>query len=478
MGAAGAHRAIEILRRHGHDPRELERYATCNKIWLTKIKRLRMPDLFCLHCGQRFEVRAKTKLEIKMSDSPTVAGRQWDAGLREEDIVLFVRCEADPPVPAAHIEGFEVGQLRATVASSRLGPPKSAGEGAERDRKWPAIVPTASGEVIEVSPEGLVVRLDSGRRQTLRLRGRRNGDSLTPYATAGHRFLELDEILAGAPSRRADLACPGDMWEPSNDIASAEVMSRFAAAKAIGLRSSARHREQLEELARSDPDPRLRLEAIGALMRLGDESAGADLIQFFEQPPREDLRMEAVLLAGEIRNEVARRALHSMLQHPSGAEHEELRAAIVWSLGAYGHGDLEAVVPHLGDASDLVAGHAAVAMGKHLTAGLRDRLLAILRGSDVRSSSSAAWVLTQDAPDVIGPLVELAERDAAARGWAISVLGRRRPEQVSPFLEAKPNLLALVSPWWVVAPGRNWSSTPAGAELLEQLGRQVLVQRT
>ena len=51
MGAAGAHRAVEILGLHGHDARELERYATCNKIWQHKIKRLRMPDLFCLRCG-------------------------------------------------------------------------------------------------------------------------------------------------------------------------------------------------------------------------------------------------------------------------------------------------------------------------------------------------------------------------------------------------------------------------------------------
>ena len=226
MGAAGAHRAIEILRRHGHDPRELERYATCNKIWQTKIKRLRMPDLFCVRCGRRFEVRAKSKLEIKMSDSPTVSGREWDAGLRDEDVVLFVRCDGanEPPVAASHIEGFEVRELRATVTISQLGPPKSAGEGAERDRKWPAIIASAPGEVVEVSPR-LVAKLDSGRRQTFQLVHRRSGLPLTTYSSIGHRFLAFDEILAGAPKARADLACPGSTWQPQGELGDRDVMS-------------------------------------------------------------------------------------------------------------------------------------------------------------------------------------------------------------------------------------------------------------
>jgi hypothetical protein len=117
MGAAGAHRAIEVLRTHGHDVRELERYATCNKIWQTKIKRLRMPDLFCLKCGRRFEVRAKTKLEIKMSDSPSVSGREWDAGLRDSDTVIFVRCNGDEDPPATSQR--ECLQARTTEVGGR-----------------------------------------------------------------------------------------------------------------------------------------------------------------------------------------------------------------------------------------------------------------------------------------------------------------------------------------------------------------------
>ena len=66
----------------------------CNKIWATKIKRLRIPDLICLKCGRRIESRAKSKLEIKMSDNEKNPDRRWDAGLRDEDLIAFIKCRA------------------------------------------------------------------------------------------------------------------------------------------------------------------------------------------------------------------------------------------------------------------------------------------------------------------------------------------------------------------------------------------------
>ena len=58
MGSVGTKRVIEILNAEGHQIIELERYCTSNKIWSTKIKRLRIPDLLCLRCGKRIESRA------------------------------------------------------------------------------------------------------------------------------------------------------------------------------------------------------------------------------------------------------------------------------------------------------------------------------------------------------------------------------------------------------------------------------------
>ena len=106
MGATGVRRTMETLRDRGFEPIELERYCGSNKIWSTKIKRLRVPDLLCVNTGLRVEVRAKTELKIRMSDTPSNPDRVWDAGLRDEDLVAFVACSfqdgravaADEPV--------------------------------------------------------------------------------------------------------------------------------------------------------------------------------------------------------------------------------------------------------------------------------------------------------------------------------------------------------------------------------------------
>ena len=149
MGAVGVHRTMDRLRDRGFEPIELERYRGSNKIWTTKVKRLRLPDLLCVKTGMRVEVRAKTDLKIRMNDAPATPDRVWNAGLRDDDIVALITCfdGDDGPEPADDAVYFTVGALRASVDRSRLGPPKSASEGAERDRTWPATVPTRDGTV-------------------------------------------------------------------------------------------------------------------------------------------------------------------------------------------------------------------------------------------------------------------------------------------------------------------------------------------
>src|SRR5215467_12748880 len=86
MGAAGARQVMEQMRAGGFEPIELERYCTSNKIWTTKVKRLRLPDIQCVRTGLRVEVRAKSDLQIRMSDAPANPDRRWDVGMRDEDL--------------------------------------------------------------------------------------------------------------------------------------------------------------------------------------------------------------------------------------------------------------------------------------------------------------------------------------------------------------------------------------------------------
>jgi assimilatory nitrate reductase catalytic subunit len=91
-------------------------------------------------CPEPFvEIHSETARNLPISDGERV--RAWG-----------------PPV------FFLIGDLRASVNATRLGPPKSASEGAERDREWKSIVPSQDGEILEVAENRVVAKMVSGRR--------------------------------------------------------------------------------------------------------------------------------------------------------------------------------------------------------------------------------------------------------------------------------------------------------------------------
>ena len=92
IGAIGTRQVAAVLRRGGFQIIELERYSSSNKIWATKIKRLRVPDLLCLRSGIRIESRGKSSLEVTMSHAVANPDRAWDKGLRDTDLIAFVKC--------------------------------------------------------------------------------------------------------------------------------------------------------------------------------------------------------------------------------------------------------------------------------------------------------------------------------------------------------------------------------------------------
>ena len=241
MGALGVQQTMKQLRALGFEPIELDRGCTSNKIWMTKVKRLRLPDLLCVRTGLRVEVRAKSDLKIRMSDAPNDTDRRWDAGLRHNDVAAFIAIwEQDGRQRAADAAMFfTIKTLRKSVNQSKLGPPKSASEGAERDRTWPAIIPSRSGTVRSVTTEKLVVEMGGDgnpiRSQTYSLRGKR------AYVRPGETFKAEVSILAGAPARLANLTPFLDLkYDPAVDLRARKAMDRYAAVKALPNRGSAR----------------------------------------------------------------------------------------------------------------------------------------------------------------------------------------------------------------------------------------------
>ena len=471
MGAVGVHRTMDRLRDRGFEPIELERYCGSNKIWTTKVKRLRLPDLLCVKTGMRAEVRVKTDLKIRMSDAPANPDRVWDAGLRDDDIVALLACSDtdEGPEPADEAVYFTVGALRDSVEGSRLGPPKSASEGAERDRTWPATVPTRDGTVLEVTDERLIVQMNAAaerpaRRQTYPLRGK------SVYVSPGDTFRARTTILAGEPSALADMsAYLPRRYAPLDDLQSGTDVDRYAAVKALRFRDDPRDRvvPALEELIRRETEERVALEAAGSAAAFDSELAQERIARFvWNNDDRPDLQMEAVFILNELgRTPFTRGQLNSVVADPR-FEGDELRQAAVWALGKAGLKCYEDILPWIDDADENLALHAIGAFGADTPRPVIDRLVEDLVAGDLRRAPAASEALRIIASDeVLRALVTAAQAVQSVPDWIVATLGRLPPERVLAAFHDSP-LLERIVPVLLTAPGAHWlASETAGLDI-------------
>lgn len=480
MGAIGVHRTMGRFRDFGFEPIELERYCGSNKIWTTKVKRLRLPDLLCVKTGMRVEVRAKTDLKIRMSDAPANPERAWDAGLRDDDVVALITCfEADDgPEPADDAVCFSVGSLRASAARSKLGPPKSASEGAERDRTWPATVPTRDGIVLEVTDERLVVQMNADaerpvRRQTYNVRGK------SVYVSPGETFKAQVSILTGVPPSLADLsAYLSRRYEPIREIDSDSNVDRYAAVKALRFRRDPRHLviPALENLIIKESEERVALEAAGSAAAFGSQFGQEQLLRFiWSNDDRPDLRMEAVFILTELgRSAFTHEQLNRVANDPRFAG-DELRQAAVWALGKAGLKCYEDILTFIDDADEHLALHAISAFGVDTPEPVIDRLVQDLIVSDPRrapAASEALRIIASD--DVLRALVRATHAEQqSVPVWVVATLGRLPPERVRTALQGSP-ILDQINPMLLIAKDAHWLSSGSNETDIAFLMKQNL----
>lgn len=476
MGALGSRQVIAELRGYGYEPIELERYCTSNKIWATKVKRLRLPDLLCVRTGMRFEVRAKSNLMIRMSDAPNNPDRVWDAGLRDSDIIALIACSdtGSGPVPARNAEYFTVDTLRASVRDTKLGPPKSASEGAERDRTWPTTVPKRSGRVIGVSKDKIKTVMEGdgqpSRAQTFTLKGK------TPYVTLGDQFNANTDIIAGAPPHKADLQTPlRETYDPLASLSSANAVDRYAAVKAILHRKDLHSRANapLENLLQQETDNRVALEAAGTGAALGLSSGQDRIVQHLHDGEQIDLSMEAILILTEIGNAFARDCLISIASDRSLVG-DERRQAAIWGLGRAGLASYVDLLPFIAGTEENVAYHAIAAFGPDTPPQVISSLIEILlegEKSRAPAASEALRVIGSDA--ALSELVSTANKGADSLGWVTATIGRFPPNRVRAILQGSV-LLEQLSPMLLVAEGANWLSNSEAINDLQFLLKQNL----
>ena len=477
MGARGVSRVVAELRGRGFEPIELERYCTSNKIWSTKVKRLRLPDLLCVNTGIRVEVRAKSDLRIRMSDAPNNPERAWDAGLRDEDIVALIPCMDGPdgPKPANNAVYFSVQTLRDSMSLSKLGPPKSASEGAERDRTWPSTVPRRPGYVLSVDEDKLVVMMegDGGppRKQTYRLRDK------VAYMAPGGRFVAGMNMLAGAPESLADLnRYLSARYDPLGDISAQSPTDRYAAVKALRFRADL-HGEAvpaLEKMLYTEHEIRVELEAAASAAALASNMGEERIVEilWYDRDAAE-MSMEAILILTELKNEFAR----EQLRRAAGDARfhgDERRQAAIWGLGKAGLKSYSDLVPFIGDDEENAAFHAITAFGPDTPKTVIDALVAILTNGDKRHAAAASEALRViDSVAALESLVTAANAGEQDNDWLLATIGRLSPGMVRAELRGT-SLLERLAPMLLVAHGANWLADEDAASDIAFLLRQLV----
>jgi hypothetical protein len=463
MGALGTRHVMAELSRHGFAPIELERYATSNKIWATKIKRLRLPDLLCARTGLRVEVRAKSTLEIRMSHAPNNADRHWDAGLTDADLVALVPCRDNEsgPAIAGDTSFFTVAALRQSVDPAQISRLKSASEGSEQHLTWPTIVSSRPGVVLDVNSTSVVVEWRGAgkpaRRHSYALKGK------VPYVARGASFAAGTQFLAGTPSGLADpRTYLSQRYDPLAALASAEGTARYSGAKALAFRDDLHKAAKpiIQQQIGADADMRVALEVANTAAGLG-VTAAEDFIRGVVRGQADGpMRMEAIFIVTELGRRAQAAFAVSELDSIAGDRvsfgEDEARQAAVWGLGHAGVRAYDRLVPYLADPEDNVALHAIAAFGPDAPASVIATLIDGLLTGDVRhvpSCSAALQVIGSD--QVISALAAAAGTAHPRRPWVIATLGRLPEPAVRVALKGAP-LLAELEPLLLGSASKNW----------------------
>lgn len=468
MGAVGAAAVATHLRsRWGHHPIELERYAMANKVWQTKVKRLRLPDLVCLRCGLRVESRAKSKLGLILSHSD-VEGREWDAGgMRDGDLYAFLRTDVsqDDPYTSKPFY-FTTAALRASITKTRRSNPKASSEGSEVTLTWPSWIPPRRGTFLEVDQDRLIVCEWLDGRTYKYWQWRKWGEPWFIYIEPGATIEAGETIVAGVVAPTLEITCVGQIWDLGAALAGSDVVDRYAAAKAVGWTDQVDFKSALRAIG-SDPteDWRLRLEAFASLARL-DSAQWISEVANFARSDDPGQQMEAAFVLSEIQSREASDALVELASDASLPR--ELRAAAAWGLGQGAAPWPAKLLQITLTDDDFVSLHAITAI-KSLPNKLLPILIGWMSGPADRRAAIAAQLLQRH--QCVQALLDACKRHDEARLWALRALGDLSPSLVISLGGDRltPHIREFLEPMWR---GQNdWLRT-TGKDGLEALDIQ------
>lgn len=468
MGAIATDVVRRDMAKQGHHLIELERYAMANKIWQTKVKRLRLPDLLCINCGIRIESRAKSKLGIILSHSDA-RDRGWDAGgMRSSDLYAFLRVELSGSSPRIGPPSyFRTEDLRRSRSSAKESNRKAISEGAEVTLTWPSWVPARSGTVIGVDTQDrLVCAWSSGGQYRYGHWSR--WAAQYQYVPDGGVVSANETIVAGVVAPAGDLSCGGG-WQVRDGLVGDDDGERYAAVRGAGALQMTNLTSELIDIASNAADWRVSLEAASSLARM-DHSWTRWIVDLaLDHGRAPESRMESVFVLSEIPTDEASDALERVADQ-AGSAVPEVRAAAVWGLARGVRPRPERVLRFAVDDDDLIALHAISGLAS-LPDSLISDLSEWLSSCEDRRAAAAAQILMRH--EAVEPLLRAVHCGGRARLWAVRALGDMSPDHVraqgGELLT--PDVERDLEPLWL---SRNDWLRGSGAEGLEALDIQTV----
>lgn len=476
IGAIGTRQVASVLTAGGFNIIELERYSGSNKIWATKIKRLRVPDLLCLNTGTRIESRGKSKLIIASSHAENNPDRAWDSGLRDTDLIAFNRLwSVDDAWQASNkVALFRVGDMRAREKYAKLSQRKSASEGSEVHKEWPAIVPGSSGTVLKVESEKILTQFATGRKQTYTLK-RKGCPLLTPHVRARSEFGEGDTVIASViPTLVPPVAPNVGRYNFVRDLGSGDKATVYIAVKALGF-LPAQKTQSVGPLTRnmaSHDDGRVKLEAAASLARLGVGEGWVYLRSIARNPDAEpEYRMETALILAELPDQDAMQLLAELAKNRDGDS--ELRAAAAWGLASHPRG-LDELLALTADADELTAVHSISSSARVINDG---NIADVLRrvGGDDRTSAGVVRAILGSTADFVSETIKqlLAEGQTQRRRWLLYLIASAGRAKCEPTVQRMaPQLIQELEFHWTQH-GDNWTNRLDVADQLNFLDQQT-----
>lgn len=289
------------------------------------------------------------------------------------------------------------------------------------------------------------------RAQTYSLKGKNSYVEPFEHFTAGETF------LAGSPKKKADLkSFKNDVYDPLGEISSTSPVDRYAATKALRFRKDLRKAAitALEKRLTLEDDERVLLETAGAGMALKSAKALQVVKQFIWEFERADLRMEAVLILTEIRNEDSGAILKDIATDKKFCD-DEIRQAAIWGLGKAGTKQYNELLPYINDEDRDVAMHAIGAFDTDTPKEVIDKLTASLQSENKNEAAAASEVLRLIGNETVLQGLINAMQNSTSNGWILATLGRLEPEMVRTAL-AGSNTLELVAPLLLLSESENW----------------------